>query len=169
MWDKFGEPDSAEEINRMAAELLAEEKIGDVYTLAEENGIEKEMADLFVAGDIDFLCDDQTAACGKLDAELKVYPKNYIANAMEATDILKNLTAREQIRYSVHKNGVDIDINTTGEELAKAVRKKGKVLNDILRDVFTRAQKIHNEGNPASDMVMPMVVYEYLKEEGKKK
>ena len=136
--------------------------------LAEENGIDKEMADLFTAEDIDILCDEQTAACGKLDMELKNYQKMYVANAIEVTDILKNLMVREQVRYSVHKHGVDIDVDTTGEELAKAVRMKGKVLNDILKDVFTRAQKIHNEGHPASDMVVPMVVYEYMKEEGER-
>ncbi len=169
MWDKFGELNSAEEINDMAEKLRAEGKTEDVYTLAAENGIDKEMADMFVSEDIDFICDVQTAACGKLDMELKDYQKRYVANAIEVTDTLKNMTAREQIKLSVHKHGVEIDIGTTGEELAKAVRQKGKVLNDILKDVFTRAQEIHNAGNPASDMVIPMVIHEYLKKEGKKK
>lgn len=169
MWDKFGELNSAEEINAMAEKLRAEGKAEDIYTLAAENGIDKEMADMFTAEDIDFICDEQTAACGKLDMELKDYQKRYVANAIEVTDALKNMTAREQIRLSVHKHGVEIDIDTTGEELAKAVRQKGKVLNDILKDVFTRAQEIHNAGNPASDMVIPMVTHEYLKKGGKKK
>lgn len=163
MWDKFGELNSADEINSMARTLLKEGKKEEIYALAEENGIDKEMADMFTAEDIDFICDEQTAAYGKLDVELKDYQKSYVANAIEVTDALKNMTAREQIRLSVHKHGVDIDIDITGEELAKAIRTKGKVLNDILKDVFTRAQKIHNEGNPASDMVIPMVIHEYLK------
>lgn len=169
MWDKFGEMDSAEEINVLAGKLLGEGKTEDIYALAEENGIDRGMAELFTAEDIDFICDGQTAACGKLDMELKAYQKSYVANAIEVTDALKNMTAREQIRLSVHKHGVEIDIDTTGEELAKAVRQKGKVLNDILKDVFTRAQEIHNAGNPASDMVIPMVIHEYLKKGGKKK
>lgn len=169
MWDKFGELNSAEEINVMAAGLLKEEKREDIYALAEENGLDKEMVDLFIAEDIDFICDDQTAACGKLDMELKDYQKRYVANAIEVTDNLKNMMGRERIRLSVHKYGVDIDIDITGEELAQAIRQKGKVLNNILKDVFTKAQMIHNEGNPASDMVVPMVIHEYLKPAKKKK
>lgn len=169
MWDKFGELNSAEEINAMAGKLLKEGKTEDIYVLAEENGIDKEMADMFTSEDIDFICDEQTAACGKLDMELEEYQKRYVANAIEVTDTLKNMTAREQIKMSVHKHGIDIDIDTTGEELAKMIRQKGKVLNNILKDVFTRAQEIHNAGNPASDMVIPMVIHEYLKKGGKKK
>ncbi|MCM1159357.1 MAG: hypothetical protein NC300_11345 [Bacteroidales bacterium] len=170
MWNKFGEFSSAEEINQKAAGLLAEGKKDEVLALAEENGIDREMAELFMEGGLDYICDAQTAAFGKLDAELKQYEKAYVANAMETADALKSLMARDRIAMSVHKHGVDIDIDISGDGLAEAVRKKGKALNSILKNVFTRAQAIHRQGNPASAMVVPMVVWEYIRPEkrGKK-
>lgn len=171
MWDKFGEQNSAEEINELAKQLLSSGKKEDVYDLAEENGIDRDMVELFVNEDIDFICDKMTAATGKLTKEIGHYQKQYVANALEVMDALQSMMARERIKLSVHKYSIDIDIDITGEELADAIRQKGKALNDILKDVFTRAQKIHLEGNPASALVIPMVIQEYLKpiKEGKKK
>lgn len=168
LWEKFGEQNSAEDINALAKQLLNSGKRSDVYALAEENGIDKDMAELFVNEEIDFICDKSTAASGKLMVEIKHYQKTYVANALEVVEVLQSMMVKERIKLSVHKYGVDIDI--TGEDLADAVRHKGKVLNDILKDVFTRAQKIHSEGNPASALVVPMVIQEYLKpvKEGKK-
>lgn len=171
MWEKFGEQNSAEDINELAKQLRSDGKKDDVYELAEENGIDKDMVELFVNEDIDFICDKMTAATGKLVKEIEHYEKQYVANAKEVMDALQSMMARERVKLSVHKYGVDIDIDITGEELAAAVRQKGKVLNDILKDVFTKAQKIHLEGNPASALVVPMVIQEYLNptKGGKKK
>lgn len=171
MWDKFGEMDSAEELNKKAMELKKNGKAEDLKTLAEENGIDGDMLEMFADGEIDFICDTQTAAEGKLSVELKNYQKQYVANAMEVVDALTSMMMREQIKLSVHKAGIDIDINVTGEKLAKAVRRKGRSLNTICKKVFTKAGEIHAAGTPASSMVVPMVINEYLKEEkkGKKK
>lgn len=171
MWDKYGEQNSADELNALARQLLSEGKKDEVYELAKENGIDKDMAELFVAEDIDFICDNMSAAIGKLDVEIEHYQKQYVANALEVKDALESYMSRERVKLSVHKYGVDIDIDVTGDELADAIRQKGKVLNDILKDVFTRAGKIHQEGNPASALVVPMVIHEYLQpvKEDKKK
>ena len=171
MWDKYGEQNSAHELNALARQLLSEGKKDEVHELAKENGIDKDMAELFVAEDIDFICDNMSAAIGKLDVEIEHYQKQYVANALEVKDALESYMSRERVKLSVHKYGVDIDIDITGDELADAIRQKGKVLNDILKDVFTRAGKIHQEGNPASALVVPMVIHEYLQpvKEDKKK
>lgn len=163
MWDKYGEFDSFEEINDKAKELMAAGQAEEVRTLAKENGIDPVMADYYITGSIDFLCDRMTAAIGKMNMEIEKYQKQYVANAKEVKESLEMHMSQDIIKYSVHKYGVDIDIDITGDELAEAVRKKGKSLNDICRDVFTRAQKIHQEGNPASAMVVPMVINEYMK------
>lgn len=173
MWDKFGEMDSAEELNKKAMELRENGKAEELLPLTEENGIDGYMLEMFADGDIDFICDTQTAAEGKLSVELKNYQKQYVANAMEVVDALTSMMMRERIKLSVHKAGVDIDIDidVTGEELARAVRRKGKSLNTICKKVFTKAGEIHAAGTPASSMVIPMVINEYLQEEkkGKKK
>lgn len=167
MWDKYGELNSADDINKKAAGLLQKEKKDDVYALAEENGIDKDMADLFVAGEIGFICDDITAACGKMDKEIAYYQQQHVANVIEVSEALRSYMGRERVKLSVHKYGVDIDIDVTGTELAQAIRKQGKSLNNICKDVFTKAQSIHNAGNPASALVVPMVIQEYLKEDKK--
>ena len=71
MWEKFGEFDSAEEMNRTA---LAQRNEGDteaVRTLAEENGLDPEDAEEFLAGDVDLLALPFNAAVGKLTVERK--------------------------------------------------------------------------------------------------
>lgn len=69
MFEVFGNMDSAEEINRTAAGLKAEGDIDNIKKLAEENGIQAEIAELFITGEIDCLADDMTAAIGKIQVE----------------------------------------------------------------------------------------------------
>ena len=163
MWDKYGEFDSFEEINDKAKELLAAGQVEEVRVLARENGIATEIADYYITGAINFLCDSMTSAIGKMNKEIEGYQKRYVSNAKEVKEALEMHMSQDIIKYSIHKYGVDIDINITGDDLAKAIRKKGKSLNDICKAVLTRAQKIHQEGNPASAMVVPMVINEYMK------
>ena len=69
MWDKFGEMGSSEEINELAENLFNEGDTDSIRILAKENGIPEEYADLYISGDLPYLCDAQTAAMGKLDIE----------------------------------------------------------------------------------------------------
>ena len=69
MFDKFGEFDSVEELNRAAA---AQKKEGDyeaIYVLAKENGITKEEAEDFINDSVPELVSPLMAALGKLDIE----------------------------------------------------------------------------------------------------
>ena len=52
MFDKFGEFDSAEEINRAAAAQLKEGDLDAVKTIAEENGLDSEDAEDYCTGAI---------------------------------------------------------------------------------------------------------------------
>ena len=164
MWDKFGEFDSADEINGKAKELRDSDHPEEVMKLAKENGIMAEMAEIFITAGTDILCDCTEAAFGKLSVELENYDKRYIANAKEVVQALESLMAQKKVRYEMHMYGIDISIDITGEQLAEQIRKNGKHLNTILKDVFTKAQKIHSEGNPASALVIPMVIEQYMKE-----
>lgn len=71
MFDRFGEMSSAAEINELADNLLNEGDIESIRILAAENGIDAEYVTLFLEGDIEGLCDIQTAALGKIDIEAK--------------------------------------------------------------------------------------------------
>ena len=69
MFDKFGEFDSADEMNRAAA---AQRKEGDneaILAIAEENGIDREDAIDFIDGCVAAFVTPLMAAYGKLDIE----------------------------------------------------------------------------------------------------
>ena len=71
MFDRFGEFDSAAEINETAVNLRREGDIGSLKVLVQENGIDPDILQAFIDGDILYICDDMTAALGKLDVEVK--------------------------------------------------------------------------------------------------
>ena len=107
VFDRFGELGSAGEINELAQNLLQEGDKKSIKALAKENGIPDDYAKMFISGDIPVLCDAQTAAIGKIDAEAKeLKPQGIMidwANYIKA--------------YSLED-----------EKMAEAVRKKGKSL-----------------------------------------
>lgn len=69
MFDKFGEFDSVEELNRAAAAQYKEGDEQAIYTIAQENGIDKEDADDFMDGLVAELATVTSAAIGKLKVE----------------------------------------------------------------------------------------------------
>lgn len=71
MFDKFGEFDSAEEINRAAEAQFNEGDMEAIRVIAEENGIDKEDAEDFIAGFLEELTTPLLAAMGKLNVEAK--------------------------------------------------------------------------------------------------
>lgn len=69
MFDKFGEFDTVEELNNMAAAIKEKGEESELVSLALENGLDKEDVEDFWAGDIDELATERTAAIGKLQVE----------------------------------------------------------------------------------------------------
>ncbi len=107
MFDKFGEFDSAQEINEAAAAQLAEGDTEAVYAIAEENGIDAEEADDLINGDIEELTNPLMAALGKLDVE---------AAELKPCEIMEDWLS--YIRVRCQEDG----------QMAAAVRRKGKSL-----------------------------------------
>lgn len=84
MFDKFGEFDSWEEINRAAAAQKAEGDHRAIYLLAKENGIDQEDALDYINDDTDALVTPLTAAFGKLAVEAeKLTPYEIMADWLE--------------------------------------------------------------------------------------
>ena len=111
MFERFGEFDSAAEINETAVNLRKEGDKESNRILAKENGIDEEIAEAFIDGDILYLCDDMTAAIGKIDVEsVELKPK----------EIMQDWTEYIKIRCS--EDG----------RMAAAVRKKGKSLKGCI-------------------------------------
>lgn len=111
MFDKFGEMDSAEEINKCAK---AQKEQGDneaIMTLAKENGIDEDDALDFIDGITKDLTSPLLAAIGKLEVEAKELNMKGIL-----LDWVEEL----------------IDMCVGDESFAAAVRKKGKNLCELI-------------------------------------
>ena len=115
MFGIFGEFDTYEEINQAAQGLRTEHDIENLRILAEENGIEKEIADLYISGQLDELTDCTTAAIGKLD--------------VEATELKPKEIMEDWLNYIKGCAGKD-------EKIARAVRKKGKSLKGCITELL---------------------------------
>lgn len=115
LFEAFGEFDSFAEINELAENLFNEGDIDSLKTVAKENGIPEDFVELYLTGDIPYLCDAMTAAIGKLNveaAELKV--KGLMLDWVE------------YIKAQVQENNV----------LAYKVRNKGKSLKGCIGDLL---------------------------------
>lgn len=128
LYEKFGELGSADEINELAKNLLKEGDTESIKALAKENGIPEDYTDMFITGDIQDICDAQTAAVGKIDAEAaELEPKDIM---VDWVDYIKAVCLED-------------------EGMAKAVRKKGKTLKGcigaILKWAFGHQQDVDKE------------------------
>ena len=111
MWNKFGEFDSAEELNRAAAAQKAEGDREALIMLAEENGIDRDDVEDYLDGVVDELATPLMAAVGKLQVE---------AEALELAGILKDW--KECILELCRKD----------RQLQIAIRRRGKELKGCM-------------------------------------
>lgn len=107
MFDKFGEFDSAKEINEKAAELKVAKDEAGLVALAAENGIDKEDAEDYMDDCVEVLASPLMAAVGKLKVE---------AEELKLKGVL--LDWLDELKVMCSEN----------EEFAAAVRKKGRDL-----------------------------------------
>ena len=115
MFEKFGEFDSAEEINRAAAAQLAEGDTEAVLAIAEENGIDKEDAEDYIDGCVDELVTPLMAAYGKMEVEAK---------ELKPDEIMEDWLQYIKVRCSEDTN------------MAAAVRRKGKSLKGCITELM---------------------------------
>ena len=71
MFDKFGEFDSVEEMNKKADKLKADGDTEKICELAQENGIDLEDAEDFISGFQEEFASPLMAATGKIKVESK--------------------------------------------------------------------------------------------------
>lgn len=115
MFDRFGEFDSAQEINSKAEELFNEQDLDGIRELAAENGIPSEYVQGYCEGELPELCDPLTAAVGKLD--------------MEEQDIVMVGVMEDWLNY-IQAQCMESD------EMAAGVRRKGRNLKDCLGKIL---------------------------------
>lgn len=115
MFETYGEFDSFEEINARADELMNAGVRKGITDLAKENGVPEEFAQAFIDGDIPYLCDAATAAVGKIEIERQ---ETVLEGVLE--DWISYIEAECQ----------------EDEDLARAVRSKGKSLNGCIAELI---------------------------------
>lgn len=116
MWDRFGEFDSAAEINELAVNLRKEGDADSLKELARENGIDPDLAEAFLDGELLYLCDDMAAAIGKIEIE---------AAELKPVEIMA-----DWVEYLKSRCFEDA-------ETARAVRRKGKSLKSAIAALLT--------------------------------
>lgn len=130
LFEKYGEFDSAEEINEAAAGQLEEGDLEALKEIANENGIQAIDVEDFIDGVVPELTNPLLASLGKIDVE-----STYLG-------------IDETHAYIDWCNWMRIEC-TENEEFCKAVRKKGKRMAEafgrILTVAFTRRKPIHND------------------------
>ena len=129
MYEKFGEFDSVEELNKAAAGFAREGDFESVYELAKENGLEKEDADDYLDGITEELANLTMAAQGKLDLE---------ENDKQVKDLMDKMALN--VILLMLRGMCD------SEEMQKAILKKGKRAKNILQEMRETAKK-HASGN----------------------
>lgn len=124
MFEQFGNFDSAQELNESANGLRREQDYESIKKLAEENGIEEEIAEAFIDGDVLYICDVATAAIGKLEVEKK---------ALDCAEIMEDWVS--YIETECFEN----------EQMAIQVRKSDKSLADCIAKLLTWGFKHQHE------------------------
>lgn len=102
MFDKFGEFDSAEELNRAAAAQFKEGDEKAIYDIAKENGIDMEDAEDYMDGVIAELVTVRSAAIGKLKVESEdLELKGIVSDWKDA--LVEECMASEELCVAVRK------------------------------------------------------------------
>ena len=147
LYQVYGEFGSMEEINQKAKELKGEpDKLKE---LAKENGIDVNLADMYLQGFMqELIPSPDVAAIGKLDVEVAALSDKNMEVGSGIADYLKQKASE--------------DVN-----MARAIRKKGKSLKIICEDIWKEASK-RKKGNCA--YIPPFEVFQlarayYLKED----
>lgn len=90
MFEKFGELNSFGEINELAENLFNEGDTESLRAMAKENGIQSDFVDMYLQGEIPALCDQLTAALGKIDVEVaELKPKEIMEDWVQMKQKLK--------------------------------------------------------------------------------
>lgn len=122
MFEKFGEFDSVEELNRAAEGFLKENDIESLYAMAKENGIDKEDVEDYEDGCVDQLATQLNAALGRI----KVMREEATGNDAFAMNTILDFIETEAL---------------TDARLQQAVMKKGKRARDIYGKLREGARK----------------------------
>lgn len=143
----FGRMESAEAINEAARGLVAEGDLDNLKVLAKENGLDEDMAEFMAAGEINFLCDDMTAALGRIDVELADYhDATYKGLACEIYETMKGYLGKDYIKLTITDSDYATKIDVSSESLAKAVMKAKCSVSSVTKKIVETVKKKQSRG-----------------------
>lgn len=161
MFEKFGEFNSAEEINECAAGLKAEGDEKSLYEMAEENGLDKEYVEDYLDDCTDKLCNPLTAALGKIEVEEKeLKPQQIMVDWVNY--IKTQCTKDETMARAVRKKDKSIK-NCIGAILKEAFAHQMKIDKDIIKAAGVNASRV-TLGMPGMVRVNEIIKNYYLAE-----
>lgn len=121
LYQVYGEFGSIEELNQKAQELKGEPD--KLKKLAKENGIDMDLADMYLQGFMpELIPSPDVAAVGKLEVEVAALSDKNVEVGSGIADYLKQKAAED-------------------ENMARAIRKKGKSLEKICKDIWDEASR----------------------------
>lgn len=139
----FGNFNTVEELNEVAAGFKREGDNENLFKLAAENGIDKETTEAFLNEDIEELTDYFTAAVGKLEVEKQKLEK------------LKSIMPVNPIADYITSQCMD-------QNFARIVRSKAKSLEECIKET---EKKCREECKRTGEQyIADMTVFEWAKE-----
>ena len=132
LYEKFGEFDSAEEINRAALAQISQGDYEAVKTIAKENGIDEMDAQDFIDGVYPELCGPFTAAVGKLEVEAEALGLPMVMQLW--ADHIKGMLASDD-----------------DDSLKKGIRRKGKNMAELFGKLIVETS--HTRKNTPAEIV----------------
>ena len=128
LYEKFGEFDSAEEINRAALAQISQGDYEAVKTIAKENGIDEGEAQDFLEGLYPELCGPFSAAVGKLH--------------VEAEALGLPMTMQLWVEHIILMMEKDLDLEDGLDEvLMKGIRQKGKNMAELFGKLIVETSR----------------------------
>ena len=144
MFDKFGEFDSAEEINRSAAAQKQEGDLDAIKAIAKENGLDPEDAEDYIDNVIPELCTPLTAAIGKIKVESESIA--LFGELEYSRDILNmELMKDSRLQAAVRRKGKTLT-GLLGQILKEASNRRKQVPSDIVKAAGLGSQTIYTGG-----------------------
>lgn len=140
MFEKFGEFDGVEELNRAAEGLKEEGDIESLKELAKENGLEEYDALDYADGEVECLATSLMAALGKIEVECcDLKPKTIMVDWIEY--IKMQCSESEEMCAAVMKKGKRIK-GCIAELLKWSFRNQIPVDADILKAVGVKTGRV---------------------------
>ena len=140
MFDRFGEFDSASELNMCAEGLRNEGDIESLIALAVENGIDKEDAEDYADRCVDKLSNTLMAALGKINVECQeLKPKEIMEDWVEY--IKMQCMESEMMAVAVRRKGKSIK-GCIAELLKWSFKNQIPVDKDVLKAAGVNASRV---------------------------